>query len=442
MKNLSQVLIRNATIDGERYYREHMAALSASMDMRSNSDIYADDGSRLLSEGALVSPKFFKRLNGSKLLKPLDESLVIEGATSLQDILKDMGSLLKEDKIFSHIGKVADEFNDHSADLGKVQLPAQLMPELTVLKVQLPGLYQHTLRVMLMGLYISNELGLDTDSRNSLLLAALFHDIGELYIDPKIINSDSKLSADERTQIYAHPVIAYMILKEVGLFKADIARAVLEHHERLDGSGYPRGIKGEDISTLASMIGMAEFCVGVCQKHPGEEALSHLRIMMAIQKDRFPPELIGTISRFTGEIDLPQNKENDEVSKDFVLGSLFTINMVLDDWQEMNRQLGEGLLSNPERRLIEMMDKRLLALHQAFTRIGFQSNAMSEFVEMLMADADSLKEVAIIMREIQFQLKSLMLEVRRHWPDDKFEESPYNYLDVCLGHVGSTFFSR
>lgn len=442
MKNLSQEQISKAAVEGERHYLAHLAALSETVEIRCKTDLYADNVVFLADEGQLIQPEFFKKVNGHKLDKPLEEYLHIQRAVTLQEVVVDLAALLQEDRIFGSIDKVKLEYEAHAAELAELELPSELIPKLTVLKKQLPDLYRHTLQVILMGLYISSELKLEQAERNALFLSALFHDIGELYIDPVILNSKSPLSTAARYQIYAHPVVAFMLLKHAKLFKASAGRAVLEHHERLDGSGYPRGIKAEEISRIGSMLGVAEFSIGVCDKYPGEEALIHLRIMVTIHKNWFPQQLVETITSFTREIVQTGDMGNLAVDQQVLMGKLFTIDKALHDWQHVNRQMNNRLLSNPERYLIKIMDERLQDLHQAFLRIGLQSEAVTEFVEILMQDGSSLHEVTVIVQELQFQLKSLMLEVRRRWPDDKFRDSPYSYINMWLNHIEGSLFSR
>lgn len=88
--------------------------------------------------------------------------------------------------------------------------------------------------------------------------AGMLHDIGELHIDPALLRPGHPLDPDAMRHVYAHPMTAYLILQTYPMFHPEISTAVFEHHERLDGSGYPRGLKGEEIGRLGQILMLAE----------------------------------------------------------------------------------------------------------------------------------------------------------------------------------------
>jgi diguanylate cyclase (GGDEF)-like protein len=104
---------------------------------------------------------------------------------------------------------------------------------------------------------IGTALGLDSHSVHELELAGLLHDIGKIGIDESLINKPGPLDENEWHQIRRHPEIGYEILRSVHEFST-IAGYVLSHHERLDGTGYPRRLQGEDICLQARVIAIAD----------------------------------------------------------------------------------------------------------------------------------------------------------------------------------------
>jgi HD-GYP domain-containing protein (c-di-GMP phosphodiesterase class II) len=87
--------------------------------------------------------------------------------------------------------------------------------------------------------------------------AGLMHDIGKIGVDETILNSQSCLEENDWKELKRHPEVGYQILSSVNEF-SDIARFILEHHEKFDGSGYPKGLKGEEISLQARIIAVAD----------------------------------------------------------------------------------------------------------------------------------------------------------------------------------------
>jgi len=115
----------------------------------------------------------------------------------------------------------------------------------------------HSNRVGLICEKIGMRMMLDQDEINQIRTAGLIHDIGKMGIDEKILNKPGSLSDDEWKEIQRHPEIGYRILSSVNEF-SEMANCILEHHERWDGQGYPKGLKGEEISLQGRIVAVAD----------------------------------------------------------------------------------------------------------------------------------------------------------------------------------------
>jgi diguanylate cyclase (GGDEF)-like protein len=104
---------------------------------------------------------------------------------------------------------------------------------------------------------IGMRMKLDQDEINQIRTAGLIHDIGKMGIDEKILNKPGTLSDDEWKEIQRHPEIGYRILSSANEF-SEMANCILEHHERWDGRGYPKGLKGEEISLQGRIVAVAD----------------------------------------------------------------------------------------------------------------------------------------------------------------------------------------
>ena len=103
-------------------------------------------------------------------------------------------------------------------------------------------------------------------------MGASLHDVGKVYVPSEILNRPGKLTAAEFALIKAHPEIGYDIVKDID-FPWPVARMLLEHHERLDGSGYPRGLKGDEILLEARIIAVADVVESMTSHRPYRPAL-------------------------------------------------------------------------------------------------------------------------------------------------------------------------
>lgn len=134
-----------------------------------------------------------------------------------------------------------------------------------ILETRDPYTAGHQQRVATLTLAIGKEMNLPQDQVEGLHIAALIHDIGKIYVPAEILSRPTMLSESEFALLKTHPEVGYKILKNIE-FKWPIAEIILQHHERLDGSGYPRGLKNEDILLESRILAVADV-VEAMQSH-------------------------------------------------------------------------------------------------------------------------------------------------------------------------------
>lgn len=117
--------------------------------------------------------------------------------------------------------------------------------------------YQHSVQVGMLSYYIANWIGLSNEESVRVGNAGFLHDIGKCKIEPDILNKPGKLSAEEYAEVKRHTIYGYEIIKN-STPDQNIALGALHHHERINGSGYPHGLKGEDISLYGRIIAVAD----------------------------------------------------------------------------------------------------------------------------------------------------------------------------------------
>jgi len=137
----------------------------------------------------------------------------------------------------------------------------------TMLEKRDPYTAGHQRRVSRLARSIAQELGLQSDVVDSIRIAGNIHDIGKMSVPAEILVKPGRLSEIEMELIKAHPRTGYDILKVVDL-PAPTAEIVLQHHERLDGSGYPQGLKGEQIILEAQIIAVADVVEAMASHRP------------------------------------------------------------------------------------------------------------------------------------------------------------------------------
>jgi len=146
--------------------------------------------------------------------------------------------------------------------------------EAMLLMVEIRDLYtaQHQRQVSRLARSIAEKMSLPEDRIEAIEMAASVHDLGKIYVPAEILGKPGRLTDTELDMIRVHPQIGYNVLKIVD-FLWPIARIVYQHHERMDGSGYPLGLSGKDLLLESRIIAVADVAEAVLSHRPYRPAL-------------------------------------------------------------------------------------------------------------------------------------------------------------------------
>ena len=161
----------------------------------------------------------------------------------------------------------------------------------------------HQRRVSNLARAISTEMGVSEDQIQGVRMAGVIHDIGKISVPGEILSKPGKISQNEFGIIKEHPQVGYNILKTVD-FSWPIAQIVLQHHERMDGSGYPNGISGENILLEARILAVADVVEAMASHRPYRPALGIDIALKEISKNRgssYDPKVVDACLRLFNE---------------------------------------------------------------------------------------------------------------------------------------------
>jgi putative nucleotidyltransferase with HDIG domain len=166
--------------------------------------------------------------------------------------------------------------------------------------------YDHGKRVVQYCLKICDKIGFPNERIENILLASLFHDVGKFFVPDEILNKPSKLNDEEYRLIKKHTTDSAQLLKlKFGQVVADIAK---QHHERLDGSGYPDGLKADEITMEGRIIAVADSLDAMTAERqyvparPFEDAIKELKAEKGIKYD---PVVVDAVAELYEQGQLP-----------------------------------------------------------------------------------------------------------------------------------------
>ena len=160
---------------------------------------------------------------------------------------------------------------------------------------------EHSMRMKAMAVNFARRLRLSEDDVEHIAAVAEWHDIGKVTIPEAILQKETSLTNDEWEVIKSHSQAGYWILRTVHGSHPTIEEAVLAHHEHWDGSGYPRGLKGEDASLLARIISIIDAYDIITHNRPYQKARSTQDAVAELQRcagSQFDPQLVVEFVEF------------------------------------------------------------------------------------------------------------------------------------------------
>ena len=181
--------------------------------------------------------------------------------------------------------QMLDEERNESFNLIKKTLDATVNAIATIVETRDPYTTGHQLRVSHLAQEIAEEMGLNNDEKDFIGTAAVIHDIGKLSIPAEILTKPTKLTDLEYELIKTHSQSGYNILKDIK-FTGPVATVILQHHERINGSGYPQNLKGEEILIESKILAVADVVEAISSHRPYRASLGINYALDEITKNR------------------------------------------------------------------------------------------------------------------------------------------------------------
>lgn len=162
--------------------------------------------------------------------------------------------------------------------------------------------YMHSVAVAALMLSFARHLGLDALRVRAAGMAGMLHDVGKSQVPLEVLNKPTELSVTETAQVRKHPAMGHRLLVSRGGVDAEAVDACLHHHEKFDGTGYPHGLVGEQITRLARMTAICDVYDAITSDRPYKKGWdpAHAVQRMASWRGHFDPRLFRAFVRTVG----------------------------------------------------------------------------------------------------------------------------------------------
>lgn len=374
-------------------------------------DIYASNGIKLLAKGARVDSLQYERLTRHRLSAPLDNMLTTEMPVDAATLALAADKVIAQQAAFRRIAARAGDPAKLKYHMGTLRIPEPVKLRLTVMQEQHKDLYQHSLRTAILALALAQRIGLSPSQYEATILAALSHDFGEMHTDPVILDPSHTITPEERRFVHVHPITGYVLLHEMPGFPSCAAQAVLQHHERLDGSGYPHSLCSQHIGTLGQLVGIADVAEAVLRRFE----LPRVDMLFRINHMRFSRAMLDPLR------DLLHVTPDDAHSWPDAAGTaaqLAQLAELLRAWFTLRALLERQIApASSDTSPLAFLFDRMASIRSLVLQAGLDPDNMANMLEIAQGDAMLQGELRSLLDEMDWLLRDLANEFDRRSPE-------------------------
>lgn len=407
-----------AAPESDSHYLKAVAEVGDTRKLALSQSVYSANGIKLLDAGATLSTRTLERLVGHKLATPIENNLATEGTLRGADVVMHARELVDKQALLSQFAADSTDVDKLWARLTHAPLPNGVLFRLTVAREKFRTLYDHSLRAAFVALFMGTAAKLGDRELELLATAALMHDFGMLHADPARFEGDRPLDAAARRQLRAHPLTGMLIAQREPQLNPAIATAILQHHERLDGSGYPTAPAAEQITRLARILMLVEIVLAMVEHRPHLPELQ-LSLILRANHRGFDRELAGillaALPRVQAEVDPTAQSDN----------AVVKVARLLAEWENAKAGTAAGV----SREVRTFVSERLLRLRRFMTEAGI--DPAGDPTALLTDDPTANAELNGLMSEALWHVRQVASETTMRWPQ-LTDEASENDADPAL----------
>lgn len=396
----------------EEYYTRSVTELADIVPITTCQEVYSITGLKLVNKNVRLNSSFFEKLGRHNILPPLEQCLMVENGVSNEELVYTARYLLEVDPPLARLVKNLPNHAELFEILQAITLSNPMIFLLTLARERRAGLFTHSVTVALISIYLGMKLNLPRQKLVELASAGLFHDLGELRIDASLLKQDAHPTSIEREGIYSHPATSQRMLLNSSIYSLEIIKAVMNHHEFIDGSGYPFGLMGIEMGQLSTILSIAEVAATKLDQE-AKDGIARLEVALKFNLSKFDPTLLGYLSPLyehrteQGELVNTQTI----ISEPQLHKQINNIVMAVVYWQ---RLLGNTPIRT--RSPSAYIHHRLASLSQARREAGINTSNQISVTDAIGGDAKCMVELDQINQETLRQILEVVFEVQRRWP--------------------------
>lgn len=423
------------------FFAEHLLLCQKTIVV--SQDILLDSGEVVVRKGEEFCRETLKQLEVPDKTPDFLCAISTGDALTSRGLLADFKSWINNDQALAEFAERYTDWSEIQRFCDQVADYDDLMLQLTVMKSQLPLIYQQALFTAWLGCALIKQVQRASRDAFNAFFLALTHDVGLLYVPLDYAKSRHQLTVKQLKGLQAHAVIGFSVLKRVTNLPEDVLKAVIEHHENLDGTGYPAGKVGNTISRLGQLINFLDAINAIYTKRlkPGRRPLrdlipiiqmnGHSRYGIVGKKIiEWLKEMPEPTARAVPNVLMPLFIEAVRDRHAYITGCVYII-------QQLSKDVG---YRHGDQRVFALQNA-IIHINVALTQSGIINSAYMRWLDQVEAESlthvyREIEDVFLMMQEVIYHIEKLKCQM------ESFLEKPCSGNETYILRKGLERLSR
>lgn len=423
-------------VDTHKSYFKHLVHFIESNKVTALANICNAQGAVVIPKNSHIDFKLAEKISHYDLYEPLENCIQLDWYCDGNALYTLYDQAFKRYNYLGALHKHCQLDSLLKAACGFYQQYPSLVQKITIMKSILPALYKQAVFSAYLALAIAQQMKMDKQQCCHAFLAGLIHDIGILHLDADLVTTTGGYTPEQWQAMQRHTLIGHDVLMAIDGMPRVIAKAVLEHHERLDGSGYPFQKKMDELSIMGQILGITDTCIGLFSRELAGRNLGFDVLLPILQLN---PDLFCR-DVFHGAVSLLNNftTKRKRIYSDDKMPSLMKRLTLENEWIQHDYTVLYGLVASvsphlEQNKRYDMLRSMSLRIHNCLVRSGILQKEHQDWMHRSFNsrthdDFIAMENLELMYGEIKWQMKQLKKLIFLLWRNQHKEHPELDLL--------------
>lgn len=401
-----------------KHFAEHLVQINKVSSVTFAKPLHLTSGELLVAQGQAFTPEVAERFAAQSEVVNYLEAVRLEPVINAKTLFADLKQMVESSKALNDFAHNHGDFDEIKHCCLHLEAMPALMTQIAVLKYQLPLVYEQALFCAWLGAAMMRQLKRSSGDMFHLFMLCMSHDIGLLHVPIEYVKSRKKFNFKQLRVLQSHTVAGFSVLKLITRVPEDVLKAVMEHHENLDGTGYPIGKVGNTISRFGQWLNFLDAINAIYTKRikPGERSLRDLVPMIQMNGHSRFGVLGKKLIEWLKELPEPRERAVPNVLMPFLIQAVRDRNAYISSCIDTIDRLANEIGFRHGDQRVFALQNAIIHINISITQSGIINSAYMRWLDQVEAEGlvhayREVEDVFLMMQEVMYHIDKLKNQI-------------------------------